>query len=199
MLIWINAGFNRESNILQLAITFTQEVIMATKNLEKSGKKEVAEKSVPERLFPLGLASLNNLDRIFDEYFNRNWLHGIHPGFSRGEDLWGTYEMRPPKVDVIDRDNTVVIRAELPGVDKKDLDVTVSDNVLTIRGVSQQERKDEKEDYYSREIRSGSFCRSMTLPNNVDSGKIEANFKNGLLELSIPKTAKSSKTNIKVS
>lgn len=172
---------------------------MATKNLEKSAKKEVKEKSSLERLFPLGLAPLSDLDHIFDEYFNRNWLRGFRPGFSRSEDLWGTYEMRPPRVDVIDRDDAVVIRAELPGVEKKDLDVSVSDNVLTIRGVSQQERKDEKEDYYSRETRSGSFCRSMNLPNNVNSGKIEANFKNGLLELTMPKMAKSSKTTIKVS
>ncbi len=171
---------------------------MASNATKKSKGKQAVEQKQSEALFPMGLASFNDLDRIFDDYFNRGWMRGIRPAFSRAEDLWGTYEMRPPSMDVIDRDNDIVVKAELPGVDKKDLDISVTDNILTIKGTAAQEKKDEKSDYYSREIRSGSFCRSLSLPSNVDSDKIEASFRNGLLELTIPKTAKSSKTTVKV-
>lgn len=173
---------------------------MATKSGEKSGGKNVTEKSDAEPLFPMGLTPFNDLDRIFDEYFNRGWMRGLRPAFSHGEDLWGTYEMRQPTMDVIDRDKEILIRAELPGVDKKDLEISISDDVLTIKGTSQQERKEEKEDFHRKEIRSGSFCRRLSLPNNVDTGKATADFKNGLLELTIPKTSSTTnKKTIKVS
>ena len=115
------------------------------------------------------------------------------------EDLWGTYEMHSPRMDMIDRDNEILIQVELPGVDKKDLDVSVTDNILTVKGTSGFESKEEKDEYYHSEIKKGAFSRSLTLPANVDSTKINANLKNGLLELTIPKTAKTKRKSIKVS
>ncbi len=172
---------------------------MAKKKTEQSSGKDVAQQKYPGSAYPPGLISFHSIEQMFDDYLNRNWLRGLPPLFDRSEDLWGTYEMRQPRMDIIDHDQEILVRAELPGVDKKDLDISISGNNLTIKGSSRQERKDESEDYQRREIRSGSFCRSMTLPNDVDSENISADFKNGLLELKIPKTISSERKTIKVS
>lgn len=172
---------------------------MVTKSVEKSAKNAEVTKSSPEHLFPMGLSSLDDMDRIFDEYFNRNLLRSLIPNFSRIHDLWGTYEMRSPSIDIIDREKDILIRAELPGVDKKDLDVSVSDNLLVIKGTSKYESSNEKNDYYNSEIKKGTFSRSLSLPSNVDATKIKASLNNGLLELTIPKIGKTKRKTIKVS
>ncbi len=172
---------------------------MTEKNIKKSAGKQNIAKTGSERLFPFGLTSFDEIDRIFDEYFNRNWLHSFPANKTRMDDLWGTYEMRSPCMDMIDKDDEVIYRAELPGVDKKDLDVSVSGNLLTIKGTSEKQSEKEGDHYYSSEIRKGSFCRSVSLPDNVDSSKIKADFKNGFLVLYIPKFAKASRKTIKVS
>ena len=169
------------------------------KNITKksAGKKNLAQTG-SEQLFPFGLTTFDEIDNILNGYFNRNWLRSFRSDTTRLDDLWGTYEMRSPSMDIIDNENEIIYRAELPGVDKKDLDVSVSENLLTIKGSSKMESEEEKGNYHSSEIRKGSFCRSISLPNNVDSSKIKADFKNGLLELTIPKTAKTSRKTIKV-
>ena len=167
------------------------------KTIKKSAVKQDVKKTGYEQLFPYGLAPFDEIDRVFGEYFNRNWLRPFRG--TKMDDLWGTYEMRSPSMDMIDNDNEIIFRAELPGVDKKDLDVSVSDNLLTIKGTSEKESEKEKDNYYSSEIRKGSFCRSVSLPNNVDGSKVKANFKNGLLELTIPKVSKSRRKTITVS
>ena len=166
------------------------------KTIEKLTGKQNVEKTDTEQLFPYGLAPFDEIDRVFGEYFNQNWLRPFRD--IRMGDLWGTYEMHSPRMDMIDNDDEIIFKVELPGVDKKDLDVSISDNLLTIKGTSKKESEKEKDNYYSSEIRKGSFCRSVSLPNNVDSSKIKAEFKNGLLELSIPKVAKTSRKTVKV-
>jgi len=172
---------------------------MATKSIEKSAKNADVTKFSPEHLFPLGLSSLEEVDRIFDEYFNRNMLRSLRPNFTRIHDLWETYEMRSPSMDVIDREKDILIRAELPGVDKKDLDISVSDNLLVVKGTSNYESSTEKNEYYNSEIKKGTFSRSLNLQSNIDSTKIKASLNNGLLELTIPKISKTKRKTIKVS
>jgi HSP20 family protein len=101
-------------------------------------------------------------------------------------------------VDVIDRDTEVVVRAELPGITKDDLDVSLSDNTLTIRASTQHEKKEEKGHYYRREMSRGEFQRSLRLPANVEGDKTKASFKDGILELVVPKAASSKRQTIKV-
>ena len=108
------------------------------------------------------------------------------------------FEGRMPKVDVIDRDTEVVVRAELPGVDKKDLDVSVSANAVTIKASTKAEHKEEKGDYYRCEITQGSISRTVALPADVDGDQAKAAFKDGVLELTMPKVAGSRKQSIKV-
>ncbi len=172
---------------------------MATKSETKSGKNTDLTRPNPENFFPTDFNSFADIDRLFNEYFDRNFLRSLRPNLTRMSDLWGTYEMRSPNMDIIDRDNEILVRAELPGVDKKDLDISVMDNILVLKGNSSYESKKEKDEYFSAEIKKGSFSRTITLPANVDTAKIKANFNNGLLELSIPKTSKSKKKSIKVS
>jgi hypothetical protein len=76
---------------------------------------------------------------------------------------------RMPKVDVIDRDKEVFIRAEVPGVEKEGLEVTVSDNAVTIKGETKHEEKEEKSDYYRSEISHGTFSRTIALPDIEDT------------------------------
>jgi HSP20 family protein len=96
-------------------------------------------------------------------------------------------EGRTPSVDIIDRDNKIVVKVELPGVDKKDLDVSMSDNAVTIKAMSYKEAQEEKGGYYRNEIAQGRFVRTVALPVEVDGANGKATFKNGVLELVIPK------------
>ena len=171
---------------------------MATKSIEKNEKKTGLSKPNPESFSPLEVTPFTDIDRVFDEYFNRNWLRSLQPKFSRMNDLWGTFEMHSPNMDVIDRDKDILIRAELPGVEKKDIDISVTDNMITIKGESKYESKTKKDEYYSSEIKKGSFSRTVMLPTNIDSSKIKADLNNGLLEVAIPKTGKSKKVSVKV-
>jgi HSP20 family protein len=106
--------------------------------------------------------------------------------------------MKVPKVDVVDRENEIVVKAEVPGVEKKDLDISVSDNSVTIKGSTRREEKEEKGDYDRREISVGSFSRTVALPAEVDGNKAKANFKDGVLELTIPKAEKAKRHSVKL-
>jgi HSP20 family protein len=88
-----------------------------------------------------------------------------------------------PPVDVFEKDDRLVFRAEVPGMDREHLDVRVEDGVLTIQG----ERQEDTEEMYRRERVHGKFTRSFTLPKNVDGTKVTATYKDGILEVSVPK------------
>lgn len=122
----------------------------------------------------------NEMNRLFDDAF----VGWGPPAATRRE----ADEARAPRIDLRDADHAVEIEAELPGVDEKDINVEISDNLLTIRGEKRFERKDEREGEYRLLERSyGSFSRSMTLPFAVDPDAVEASFKNGVLKLTLPK------------
>lgn len=92
-----------------------------------------------------------------------------------------------PRVDISEDENNVYVVAELPGVDKKDVKVTLQDNILTIEGEKRSEIKDEKKNFYRIERSYGSFCRSFTLPAEVNSDKVKAKFENGMLMIEAAK------------
>ena len=93
-----------------------------------------------------------------------------------------------PRVDIAETDNEFIIKAEIPEVEKEDVKVTVDSGVLTIRGERKQEKEEKGKKFHRVERYYGSFTRSFTLPDNVDESKIEASFKDGMLNLQIPKT-----------
>jgi HSP20 family protein len=92
-----------------------------------------------------------------------------------------------PTIDVSETDTELTIDADLPGVDEKDVDVVISDNVLTIKAEKKAEREEKKKDYHLVERSYGSFSRSLTLPFAADASKATATFKNGVLSISLPK------------
>jgi len=103
-----------------------------------------------------------------------------------------------PNVDVIDREDEILVRAELPGVDRKDVDVSLSDSLVTIKGSSNHEEKEEKGNYSRREMSRGTFSRTIALPGEVDGSKAKATFSDGVLELTLPKMEKSRRQKIRV-
>lgn len=140
------------------------------------------------------LTPFDEMERMFERIFPRGWLRPM-------QWEWPSWSVLPteaklPCVDVIERDDELLIRAELPGVDKKDIDVSVTDSSLTIRATTRREEKEEKGDYYRHEIAQGAFARTVTLPAEVDSEHARAAFKDGMLELHLPKIEKAKRRSI---
>jgi HSP20 family protein len=113
--------------------------------------------------------------------FLQNRLNRFFDWGSDGMQIWS------PAVDVFEKDGKMVIKAELPGLEKKDISVDFKDGVLTLKGERCSENEVKEESYYRKEIASGSFTRSFALPADTDPEKITAEFANGLLTIEVPK------------
>ena len=143
-----------------------------------------------------GLRPFEEMERMFDEFLGRSWLRPLR--LERMPELARMWEGSLPKLDVIDRDNEVVVKAEVPGVKKEDLEISVTGDLFTIKGQTKREEKEEKGDYYRSEVSQGSFSRTVTLPAMVDEAGAQAQLKDGVLEVTLPKTEKSKKRAIKI-
>jgi len=163
-------------------------------NEEKKEKKQEVQKVETAQV----LSPFEEMERMFDNYFSRGWMRPFRtewPSFSR---MVQPFEGKSPSVDVIERDDAVIVKAELPGVDKKDIDVSVTSNTVTIKGSTSHEEKEEKGDYYRCEMSRGSYSRTLSLPADVDEAKAKAKLKDGILELTLPKLTKSKRRSVKV-
>lgn len=156
-----------------------------------SGKNAVAARGLMHPIADMERA----IDRLFGRGFPSLWQRNNLASF---DDMFDFEGQRLPILDVIDREADVLVRAEIPGIDKKDIDISVTDNLLTIKGQSNHEKKEEKGDYHRHEISSASFARSFTLPGEVDSAKAVANLKDGVLEITLPKLEGSKRRSIAV-
>jgi HSP20 family protein len=131
---------------------------------------------------------LEEWDRRFDDLFGRSlWRPPLE---ERG---W------MPAVDVFEKEDKFVVKAELPGIKENDIHVSVIGDTLSIKGEKKTETEVKEEDYYRSERSYGSFYRSIPLPSNVDAGRIEASFEDGVLEVALPKSAKVKPKKIAVS
>lgn len=138
------------------------------------------------------------MDKLFTEFsknFNLPAMRVWNPDFPRGFS-----GLSSPKVDISETDKNLIVRAELPGMEADDIEVTMTKNILTIQGEKRIEKKQEKENYHLIERSSGSFYRSFPLPFESSVDKLEASFKNGVLTIEIPKPKelKSSKQQVKI-
>lgn len=135
-----------------------------------------------------------DIDRMFDDFLGRRWLRpfGLERSFPE-------LASAAPSVDVIDRADEVVVRAAVPGYKKEEIEISVSNSTLTIKGETKKEEKEEKGDYYRCEISQGSFSRMISLPAEVDESKAKASMKDGMLELTLPKIEKSKRHTISIS
>jgi HSP20 family protein len=123
-------------------------------------------------------------DQLFREFFRR-------PVFEEGELL-------EPAVDVAESDSEVIVKMEVPGVEKDQIHLTVSDDHLTVRGEARKESEEKRKNYYRQEIRYGAFQRSVPLPVEVDAAKAHAELKNGILKIVLPKSKQPKAHEIKI-
>jgi HSP20 family protein len=123
------------------------------------------------------------MNRLFDNFFSGSNLS-----------LWAPFEREAaqvftPHVDVSETDGEIKVSAELPGMDEKDIDVSLTRDTLTIKGEKKEEKEEKGKDYYRMERSYGSFTRSIPLPVEVNTDKVEATFNKGVLCVTLPKTA----------
>jgi HSP20 family protein len=125
------------------------------------------------------------IDRMFDEFDIGDW--------NRPGRMWGMLPMRSgmglsPASDLVETDDGYRLSMELPGLAEKDVEIKVSEGMISLRGEKTEERKEEKKDYHMSERRYGSFQRSFPLPSGVDPDKIDASFNSGVLTVTLPKS-----------
>ena len=164
--------------------------------MAKQSSKDVSP-TVAEPTTSRALSPFDDFDRFFDSFFDRGWMQPFGPR----RPAWaaaGSGMLKAPKVDVVDRDKDILIRAEIPGIDRKDLDISVTDNSVTLKGESRQEKREEKGDYYRSEITQGAFSRTIALPCEVDADKADAKLADGMLEMTIPKVRETSRRKVEV-
>ncbi len=126
------------------------------------------------------------VDSLFDERFFAPYRFFT---FSRSETA---------PIDMYHTDNKVVVKVALPGVKPEEVEVSITDDILTIKGETKAEEKIEREDYFYREHRYGAFCRTVALPSGLKTDKAEASFEDGVLTLTIPKAEEAKPKQIKV-
>jgi len=121
-----------------------------------------------------------------------SWFNGVANGSESEGAAWN------PSVDIYETENSYVLKADLPGIRKEDINLDVNNNTLTIKGDKKFEEKVEKDNYLRIERRYGSFSRSFTLSEKVDKENITANYKDGVLEVTLPKKEEAKPKEIKV-
>jgi len=126
-------------------------------------------------------------DKLFDDFFTRGFF-----GRSLEEMDW------VPAVDMSETEKEIVINAEVPGMDAKDIDISLNGRILTIKGERKQEKEEKEKNYHRVERKYGAFSRSFELPTDVDADKVKASYKNGVLNLNLPKTKEQSVKKIEV-
>ena len=132
----------------------------------------------------MGYPRRNLFERFFED-FGMPSVFSEETGFS-------------PAFDVSETDEQLTVKAELPGIAEKDIDISISDGILTIKGEKKHEKEEEDAHYHTVERRYGSFSRTMRLPTDVDTEKVDATFKDGILRLTLPKTEASKPRKIEI-
>ncbi len=133
------------------------------------------------------------MDRLFDSFLGRGFFAQPAP-FGRAE-LATTLA---PNVDIRENDKEIIVEAELPGIDEKDIQVSVRDGVLSLKGEKKSERDEKKDTYHLIERSYGSFERSFELPDSADQDQIKAEFNKGVLRVVVPKQAEAAKAEKKI-
>jgi HSP20 family protein len=149
---------------------------MDIKSIIPLGKKNIEVRREEENPFAMMQREMN---RVFDS-FNRNWGLGAFPEFT------GSFM---PRLDVTEDAKAFTVTAELPGMSEKEIDLSLSGDTLTIRGEKKEEKEEKNKSYYYSERFYGTFMRSIPLPRQVETDKVSASFKKGVLTITLPKAA----------
>ena len=140
------------------------------------------------------------VDRLFEDFDRGSWISPFRRSVFDIEPFWRREVAMGavPSVDIVEKDNAYEVTAELPGMDEKNVEVKLVDGGLTIKGEKREEKEEKKKDYYLHERHFGSFERSFPVPEGVETDKIEASFKKGVLTVTLPKKAKAQKPEKKI-
>ena len=147
-----------------------------------------APESIPQRFD-------QQVERLFDDFFRRRWPRPFSfewPSFA------STSENALPRTDVIDKEDHLLVRAELPGMTRDDIEVSVTANAVMLKGSTQREEKSSEGEYHRREIYSSSIQRTIPLPTEVDADGATATLKDGMLEVKVPKSSRAARRRIEV-
>lgn len=159
---------------------------------EREKEKEGRE-TVPWRPFS-GLARMEReMERMFEDFFGRHFGLGW-PERLRFREIGS----RGPAIEIYEEKDDVMVKAELPGMQKEDLDLNISGNLLTIRGEKKKREEVKEKGYYYSECSFGTFERSIEIPKDVQPDKVRASFKDGILEVRLPKTDEAKRKEIKI-
>jgi HSP20 family protein len=164
---------------------------MADKGKEKG--KETRELA-PWRPFSDLTRWERDMERMMDDFFDRRMRPWWPERWLRTEG----FSTNVPALDVFEEKDELVVKAELPGIEKDNVEVNLTDHTLTIKGEKKKEEEVKEEKYYRSERSYGSFVRTLQLPADVQSDKVKASFKNGVLEVRLPKTEEAKGKEIKV-
>ncbi len=161
--------------------------------------KTAAQGSRPAGWRPLESLQ-REIDRLFEDFGQGAWRYPFSRAMAGFEPMWqaGMSWGAAPAVDVAENDKAYEITAELPGLDDKHVELTLSDGMLSIKGEKTEEKEEKQKGYYLSERQYGSFQRSFALPDNVEADKIDATFKNGVLTITLPKKAEAVKPEKKI-
>jgi HSP20 family protein len=154
-----------------------------------TGTKDIVKKETSRVVSPFA-----EMEKFFEDFWRRP------------SSLLGWPEMRvaegfeiSPSVDIYEEGNELVLKADLPGITKDEVEINITDNVLTLTGEKKKEEKVERENYFRYERSHGSFCRRFHLPDEIDTEKIKAHYKEGVLEVRLPKTEEAKQKTKKIS
>jgi HSP20 family protein len=158
------------------------------------GKEQRETAAAPSRMFSPLRAWERELDRMFEDFPLFRWprLRELERHFPR------ELRLQAPTLDMYEEKNEVVIKAEVPGLSKDDIEIMISDSTLTIKGEKKKEEEVKEKDYYRCEREYGSFVRTVELPAEVKTEGAKAVFKNGVLEIRLPKTEEAKKKEVRV-
>ena len=170
-----------------------------TKMPVKTEAKNVTPAPVAHEWQPLETLR-REIDRLFDNFHHASWHLPISRTQFGTEPFWrrGLGGNDLPAVDIVEKEKAYEITAELPGLDEKNIELKISNGVLTIKGEKQEEKETQKKDYYLHERSYGSFQRSFSVPDGVDVEKADARFKKGVLSVTMPKTPEAQKKEKKI-
>jgi HSP20 family protein len=162
---------------------------MAAEKVKKTNKGAIE----PYRHFGW-LSPLERMEDMFEDFFRRPFGSRRWPAMPRLME-----EIEPtPSVDIYEEGDNIILKSEMPGMTKEDIEVNLTDDTITLSGEKKKEEKEEKKDYYSLERSFGSFKRSFALPSEVQSDKAKASFKDGVLKITIPKSEAKKKKEKKI-
>lgn len=162
-------------------------------SVEKKSTSNLTNYQSPNRI-----NVFDDIEKMLEGFSSRGWFRPITWDWPLKSELKNTLSTTIPDVDVIERDGEIIVKANMPGVDKKDIEVSLTKDRVTIKGKIHHEEKEEKGDYYRSEITKGSYVRTLTLPAIINEDKAKAKYMDGVLELTLPKTEVARRKNVKI-